>query len=95
MKDVEFMTAVEKELTLKAWKTFLKHGLNPSIAQCFFCGKDKNEILLLGAAYKEEAPMHMCFNHEPCDECKKLMEMGVLLISVRNGENAINPKKRD
>ena len=26
MKDVEFMTARDKELTLKAWKTFVKHG---------------------------------------------------------------------
>ena len=25
--DVEFMTAVEKELVLKNWETFLKHGL--------------------------------------------------------------------
>lgn len=26
-KDVQFMTAKEKELVLKNWKTFLKHGL--------------------------------------------------------------------
>lgn len=25
--DVQFMTAKEKELTLKAWRTFLRHGL--------------------------------------------------------------------
>lgn len=27
MKDVEFMTAEEKEKVLRQWKTFLKHGL--------------------------------------------------------------------
>ena len=27
MKDVEFMTAAEKEKVLRQWKTFLKHGL--------------------------------------------------------------------
>jgi hypothetical protein len=26
-KDVQFMTAREKELVLKNWETFLKHGL--------------------------------------------------------------------
>lgn len=36
-----------------------KYGVNPTIPTCFWCGKDKNEIALLGAAYKEEAPMHM------------------------------------
>lgn len=25
-----------------------KHGLNPSISVCFFCGEDKNEIILPG-----------------------------------------------
>lgn len=69
------------------------HGLNPTITQCFFCGKDKNEIALLGAAYKGEAPMHMCIDKEPCDECKKLMDMGVLLICVKNGSDRNNPYK--
>lgn len=25
-----------------------KHGLNPTIPVCFWCGKEKNEIALLG-----------------------------------------------
>ena len=68
-----------------------EHGLNPTITVCFICGKDKNEIALLGAAYKEQAPMHMCINKEPCDECKKMMDMGVLLVSVRDGTDHENP----
>lgn len=69
-----------------------EHGLNPTIPQCFFCGKDKNEILLLGASYKEQAPMHIgVVNKEPCDECKSMMAQGVMLISVKDGEQGENP----
>ena len=33
-----------------------KHGLNPTIPQCFWCGKDKSEIALLGKMDKEDSP---------------------------------------
>lgn len=68
-----------------------KHGLNPTIPVCFLCGKEKNEIALLGAAYKSEAPMHMCINKEPCDQCKEYMKQGILLISVRDNTDQENP----
>jgi hypothetical protein len=68
-----------------------KYGVNPTIPTCFLCGKDKNEIILLGAAYKEEAPMHMVFDKEPCDKCKEYMKQGIILISVRDGESGDNP----
>jgi hypothetical protein len=68
-----------------------EYGLNPTIPICFICGKEKNELVLLGAAYKEQAPMHMCLDKEPCDECKKMMDMGVLLVSVKNGTDHENP----
>lgn len=59
-----------------------KHGLNPTVPTCFWCGNDKNEVVLLGAAYKGEAPMHMCMDYEPCDTCKSGMESGVTLIEA-------------
>ena len=31
-----------------------EHGVNPAISQCPLCGGDKNEIILLGSAYKEK-----------------------------------------
>jgi len=49
-------------------------GVNPTIPICSFCGEDKNEVVLLGNAYKEEAPMHMQIDNEPCDACKKKLE---------------------
>ena len=55
-------------------KLHKEHGLNPTVPICIYCGKDKNEVALLGAAYKEEAPMHMILNNEPCDSCKEKIE---------------------
>ena len=31
---------------------------------------------------------------EPCEECKKLMEQGIMFCSVRNGEKGDNPYKQ-
>lgn len=59
-----------------------KHGLNPTIPTCARCGKDKHEIVLLGAAYKNEAPMHMVLDHEPCDQCQAVMARGITLIEA-------------
>jgi len=58
-----------------------EHGVNPTIPQCFICGEDKNELVLFGAAYKGQVPMHMIVNYEPCEKCKeKYLVDGVLLI---------------
>jgi hypothetical protein len=66
-------------------------GVNPTILKCFLCGEDKNEIALLGASYKGQAPMHMCIDQTPCDKCKEYMKQGVILISVRDGESGSDP----
>jgi deoxycytidylate deaminase len=68
-----------------------KHGLNPTIAQCPICAGEKNEIALLGNAMKEQAPMKMVIDNEPCDECKEMMNAGILIISVRDGSDKNNP----
>ena len=68
----------------KSIKLSPKHGLNPCIPTCFFCGESKNEIALLGKINREddEAPMKMVLDYEPCDECKKKFAEGVLIIEV-------------
>ena len=54
-----------------------KHGLNPTIPICFWCGEEKNEIALMGRigdARKGEdfeAPMHAVLDYEPCDKCRE------------------------
>lgn len=60
-------------------------GLNPTISVCIICGEEKNEIALLGAAYKGQAPMHMITGIEPCEKCrKKYLEEGdgVMLVEA-------------
>ena len=64
-----------------------KYGLNATISTCIICGKEKNEIVLLGSAYKEQAPMQMVTSLEPCDDCKeKYLKEVVLLIESDNGK---------
>ena len=68
----------------KGIKVSPKHGLNPCMPICFFCGQDRNEIVLFGKIGREdkEAPMRAVVDFEPCDECKKKFAEGVLLIEV-------------
>ena len=69
---------------MKSLRLHPKYGLNPTVSTCIICGKEKNEVALLGANYKEEAPMHMVTSIEPCDACKKriLDSDGVLLLEA-------------
>lgn len=60
-----------------------KHGLNPTIPICFFCGQEKNEIALMGKLKGDvEAPRAICLDYEPCDHCKELFAQGILCIGV-------------
>lgn len=60
-----------------------KHGLNPTIPVCFFCGKPRNEIALMGKLPNDaEAPKNLIIDYEPCDECKEIMSQGVTCIEV-------------
>lgn len=61
-----------------------KHGVNPTIPVCFWCGKEKNEIALLGKLKGDiEAPKNCVLDYEPCDECKKNWSLGVALLGTR------------
>lgn len=63
-----------------------KHGVNPTIPVCFFCGEPKNEIALLGKIGGRnedlEAPKHCVLDYEPCEKCAEKMKQGVALIEV-------------
>lgn len=62
-----------------------KYGLNPTIPICFFCGEQKNEIVLLGKSKgrtDEEAPKTMLMDYVPCEECQKKFAQGLLVIEV-------------
>lgn len=61
-----------------------EHGLNPTLAVCFYCGKETGEIALLGDNYEGEAPTHMCISIEPCDECKAKFADKVVLVEIKD-----------
>ena len=69
-----------------------KHGLNPSLVVCQYCGEITNEIVLLGNTIKDEAPRHSIISLEPCENCKKIFEQGVAIIEIELIENAACPK---
>lgn len=59
-----------------------KHGVNPAVEQCFVCMKDVGVVLFGRLRDDAEAPRRACVSREPCAECQKLMELGIILISV-------------
>ena len=86
-----------------------KHGVNPSVEQCFYCMGDKG-VVLFGhltpkqrkafadsglSAGGDEAPRKVCVSMEPCTECAEHMEEGIILISVSDDATPIdkNPKR--
>ena len=55
--------------------------------KCILCGKSKNEIALLGAGYKGEAPMNMVTSPEPCAKCKKkYLSKGTMMVDPNTGD---------
>ena len=65
-----------------------KHGLNPTIPVCAWCGEPKNEIALMGRIKTDkkgedpQAPMHCILDYEPCDHCKEQWAMGVAVLEA-------------
>ena len=69
-----------------------KHGLNPTIPLCPYCGKPKNEIMLTGYEGEKWAkrnghpdgqmPMYVLVEGDiqPCDDCKK---KGIAVVEVK------------
>lgn len=67
----------------KGIKMSPKHGLNPCIPVCIFCGQEKEEIALLGKLKDDmEAPMNAVLDYEPCDKCRDNWSKGVALLRV-------------
>lgn len=74
---------MEKEIKISQ-----KHGLNPSIPVCMFCGQQKNEIVLFGKIGGKnedvEAPKNAIIDYEPCDKCKELIGDNILVVGVED-----------
>jgi hypothetical protein len=63
------------------------------VGQCFWCGGESGEVLLLGKLPKDaEAPRKMVVNYEPCAICKAQFDRGVVIIEVDLSSNLPNPE---
>ena len=57
-----------------------------ALTKCFLCG-GSNEILI-HKNMRDISDLHgKVVTKEPCNECKKYMEEGVILISIKEGES--------
>ncbi len=76
-----------------------KYGVNPTIPVCFWCGKEKNEIALMGHVgdgrkHEDfEMPMHAIINYEPCEECAKAMASGFTVMESTETPNWVTNKE--
>lgn len=68
-----------------------KHGLNPSMDICFFCGEAKGIALFGKMKGDAEAPRNVLLNYEPCDKCKEQMSKGTTIIEVVTEDNGNKP----
>ena len=67
----------------KSIRLHKKYGLNPTIPLCFICRKPFNELILLGAGYKERAPMYMVVGLRICEDCRaRFLAIGVLCVQT-------------
>lgn len=64
-----------------------KHGLNPSMDICFFCGETKGIALFGKMKGDAEAPRQVLLNYEPCDKCKEAMDKGTTIVEVVTEDN--------
>ena len=77
---------------MKGIRVSERYGVNPAIPLCFFCNEPKNELILTGRLPGDaEAPQNKVWDKRPCDKCAGYMKLGIILISVRNGESGDNP----
>lgn len=72
-----------------------KYGVNPTIPLCFWCGKEKNEIALLGKLPNDAEAPHFTWlvgDYEPCKACEELRKQGIDLIEVSD-HPIVHPKQ--
>lgn len=71
-----------------------KHGVNPSLMLCPYCGKEIGIALFGKLKGDKEAPKNVIGN-DLCDECKKKVENGfVLIIEARQTKDGIELLRR-
>ena len=73
-----------------------KHGVNPSVEVCFWCGEPMGVALLGKLKGDAEAPREICTGYEMCDKCKEHNKTMIHMIEasttpIHEGQPSINP----
>ena len=58
-----------------------KHGLNPSIQVCSWCGESMG-IVMFGRNGGKEAPRQIVMDYDPCEKCQADWKKGACIIEV-------------
>lgn len=59
-----------------------KHGLNPAMTVCFWCGKETGVAILGELPKDEEAPRHVFGGYDPCPECEAKFSKGIFVFEA-------------
>lgn len=68
-----------------------------ALTKCYICGEDSNILISKKGLYLQksidefESMNNKVVTKEPCSKCEDLMKQGIILISVRDGEEGDNP----
>ena len=67
-----------------------KHGVNPSMDTCFYCGEVTGIALMGKISTKDnhdvEAPRYVCSSVTPCDKCKEKYKDYVLMVEAKSSD---------
>jgi hypothetical protein len=69
-----------------------KHGVNPSLSICIYCGESDSVILFGAMRGDAEAPRQCIMSYEPCDKCKQVMKEkdGIAIFALSSDEKNIH-----
>lgn len=86
LQDAQKLRSIMKNIRISE-----RHGVNPSVGICFFCGEGK-EVILFGRMREDaEAPREVCLDKEPCQKCADFMKQGIILIGCDEAKSAADP----
>jgi len=70
-----------------------KHGVNPSMGVCFWCGEEDGNIALMGKLPNDaEEPRRAVVTYEPCEYCKAMMSRGFTLMEATESDPGDRPE---
>ena len=74
-------------MTKKDLELSPRYGVNAAIPRCFYCMQDKDHVIFVGRmrtaeSDDAEAPRDAYWDKVPCDQCKTLMAVGVMLVGA-------------